>query len=175
MHWDVIEVKPEPDFCLFVRFKDGLAGHARLQRANLTGALAPLLDVQFFEQVFIDQGAVAWPGEIDLAPDAMYAQVASDRSQPKQAEQVVDRTHYSQLPRIYELKDLIPDPSNPNAYFPNFETLLRDPLWLETFIRLEQRLQRLDPKAWEHLKTKASPYLEKNPKGRGWQQLFERP
>jgi hypothetical protein len=29
--------------------------------------LAPLLDPRFFEQVFIDQGAVAWPGEIDLA------------------------------------------------------------------------------------------------------------
>jgi hypothetical protein len=68
MYWDVIEVKPEPDFCLFVRFKDGLAGHVRLRREDLTGALAPLLDARFFEQVFIDQGAVAWPGEIDLAP-----------------------------------------------------------------------------------------------------------
>jgi hypothetical protein len=34
------------------------------------------LDQQFFEQAFIDNGAVAWPGEIDLAPDAMYAQIA---------------------------------------------------------------------------------------------------
>jgi len=41
--------------------------------------LAPLLDAQFFAQVFIDHGAVAWPGEIDLAPDAMYAQVARRR------------------------------------------------------------------------------------------------
>jgi hypothetical protein len=49
MHWDVVEVKPEP--------------HYR--------------DEQFFGQVFIDYGAVAWPGEIDLAPDAMYAQIAS--------------------------------------------------------------------------------------------------
>lgn len=35
-----------------------------------------ILDTQFFERVFIDAGAVAWPGEIDLAPDAMYAEVA---------------------------------------------------------------------------------------------------
>jgi len=77
MYWDVVEVKAEPDYCLFVRFKDGLAGHVRLQREELTGALAPLLDVQFFDKVFIDCGAVAWPGEIDLAPDAMYAQVAN--------------------------------------------------------------------------------------------------
>ena len=77
MHWDVVEVKPEPGYRLFVRFKDGLAGRVQLRREELTGALAPLLDAQFFEQVFIDCGAVAWPGEIDLAPDAMYAQVAS--------------------------------------------------------------------------------------------------
>jgi Protein of unknown function (DUF2442) len=77
MHWDVVEVKPEPGYSLFVRFKDGLTGRVRLRREELTGALAPLLDSQFFEQVFIDCGAVAWPGEIDLAPDAMYAQVAS--------------------------------------------------------------------------------------------------
>jgi hypothetical protein len=39
---------------------------------------------------------------------------------------------------------------------------------------LEQRLQRLDPKAWEPLKSKASPYLsKKNQTGRGWQQLFD--
>ena len=51
-------------------------GHVQLRPDELTGALAPLLDPQFFEQVFIDYGAVAWPGEIDLAPDAMYALVA---------------------------------------------------------------------------------------------------
>ena len=76
MHWDVIEVKPEPNYCLAVRFKDGLAGQVQLRPEQLTGALAPLLDERFFEQVFIEYGAVAWPGEIDLAPDAMYAQIA---------------------------------------------------------------------------------------------------
>jgi 4-amino-4-deoxy-L-arabinose transferase-like glycosyltransferase len=43
--------------------------------ATIEGQL-PLADAQFFEQVLIDCGAVAWPGEIDLAPDAMYAQIA---------------------------------------------------------------------------------------------------
>jgi hypothetical protein len=77
MHWDVVEVKPEPSYCLFVRFKDGLTGRVRLRPEGLTGVLAPLLDVRFFEQVLIDHGAVAWPGEIDLAPDAMYTQIAT--------------------------------------------------------------------------------------------------
>jgi hypothetical protein len=79
MHWDVVEVKTEPHHRLFVRFKDGVAGHVQLRPEDLTGVLAPLRDEQFFEQVFIDYGAVAWPGEIDLAPDAMYAQIARQR------------------------------------------------------------------------------------------------
>ena len=79
MHWEVVEVKAEPHYCLFVRFKDGVAGRLQLRPEELTGALAPLRDAQFFGQVHIDQGAVAWPGEIDLAPDAMYARIAGQR------------------------------------------------------------------------------------------------
>jgi hypothetical protein len=91
MYWDVVEVKPEPDYGLFVRFNDGLAGRGRVRSEDLTGALAPLRDVRFFEQVFIDCGAVAWPGEIDLAPDAMYTQVARLSNHPRGSE--VDATH----------------------------------------------------------------------------------
>jgi len=77
MYWDVVEVIPQRDYRLFVRFNDGLEGNVDLRLEELTGALAPLADPEFFRQVFIDCGAVAWPGEIDLAPDAMYADVAS--------------------------------------------------------------------------------------------------
>jgi hypothetical protein len=92
MYWDVVEVKPEPDYSLFVRFKDGLAGRVQLRREDLTGALAPLLDTRFFELAFIDDGAVAWPGEIDLAPDAMYAQVAGQSREPRGVGNVIDGT-----------------------------------------------------------------------------------
>jgi hypothetical protein len=84
MYWDVVEVKPERDYCLFVRFRDGLAGNVRLKREALTGVLAPLVDLQFFQKAFIDCGAVAWPGQIDLAPDAMYAEVASQKRREQQ-------------------------------------------------------------------------------------------
>ena len=87
MYWDVVEVKAEPHHCLWVRFKDGLTGRVLLRRDDLTGVLAPLRDEHFFKQVFIDYGAVAWPGEIDLAPDAMYAQVAGQPHEPHQPQQ----------------------------------------------------------------------------------------
>lgn len=75
MYWDVIEVKPMPGHRLFVRFADGLSGQVQLRDEDFVGALAPLRDFGFFEQVFLDNGAAAWPGEIDLAPDAMYEEV----------------------------------------------------------------------------------------------------
>ena len=85
MYWDIVEVVPEPDRCLLVRFKDGLSGRVYFQSEELTGVLAPLREPSFFNRVFIDHGAVAWPGEIDLAPDAMYRQVASARDPQRQA------------------------------------------------------------------------------------------
>lgn len=76
MYWDVVEVTAESDYTLFVRFADGASGRVRIWPEKMTGVLAPLRDREFFERVFIDQGAVAWPGEIELAPDAMYEEVA---------------------------------------------------------------------------------------------------
>src|ERR1019366_5079337 len=40
MYWDVVEVKPEPDCCLFVQFKDGLAGRVKLRLMTLAGDLS---------------------------------------------------------------------------------------------------------------------------------------
>ncbi len=77
MYWDVVEVKPESGYCLFVHFKDGLCGRVQFSKQELTGVLAPLTDVEFFGRVFVDQGAVAWQGDIDLAPDAMHADIAA--------------------------------------------------------------------------------------------------
>ncbi len=85
MYWDIVEVTPEPNYHLSVRFKHGLAGRVRLQESEMTGALAPLRDVEFFERVYIDCGALIWPGDIDLAPDAMYARMAQERDEQSQA------------------------------------------------------------------------------------------
>lgn len=75
MTWDVVEVRAEADCSLWVRFADGISGHYRLDPKELTGVLRPLRDAAFFRRVFIDHGAVAWPGEIDLAPDTMYREI----------------------------------------------------------------------------------------------------
>jgi uncharacterized protein DUF2442 len=80
MYWDVVEVKAEADYRLFVRFADGTSGHILLPVEELIGVLEPLRDPSFFNRVFVDQGVVAWPGNIDLAPDAMYEQIVKQGS-----------------------------------------------------------------------------------------------
>jgi hypothetical protein len=39
------------------------------------GVFATLRDEMLFRQVRLELGAVTWPGELDLAPDAMYAAI----------------------------------------------------------------------------------------------------
>jgi hypothetical protein len=78
MNWDVVEVKPEPEWVLFVCFADGLAGRVRFQPSCFHGVFAPLRDPAAFRRVYIDHGAVAWPGDVDLAPDAMYREIRAN-------------------------------------------------------------------------------------------------
>lgn len=67
-------VMTEPD-CFLVRFKDCLSGVVRFEPSFFTGVFDPLKDPAFFKQVFIEGGAVTWPGGIDLAPDAMHDEI----------------------------------------------------------------------------------------------------
>lgn len=78
MPWRVVSVQALPDFKLSVQFVDGTQGVIDLTHkvhASNAGVFAVLADPSFFAQVFVEHGAVTWPGEIDLAPDAMYTQV----------------------------------------------------------------------------------------------------
>jgi hypothetical protein len=80
----------------------------------------------------------------------------------------------TQLPRIYELRDLISDPASPAAYFHDFEDRCQNwPNWMREFVSLEKELKGLNDDAWRFLKSEATPHLSgKDPNGRGWQQLF---
>ena len=75
MYWDVVVVKPLENLGLLVQFADGLSGEVRFMPEHLTGVFEPLKNPTSFKQVYLDHGAVAWPGQIDLAPDAMYREI----------------------------------------------------------------------------------------------------
>ena len=74
--WRVRQVRALPDYRLAVVFADGLTGTVDLSALVASpdaGVFARLRDRSLFEQVFVELGAVTWPGELNLAPDAMYA------------------------------------------------------------------------------------------------------
>lgn len=75
MYWDIVEIRPEGNYTLSLRFADGLAGTLQLNPDEFTGVLSPLREPQFFEKVFIEHGVATWPGELDLAPDTMYREI----------------------------------------------------------------------------------------------------
>ena len=78
MPWRVAAVEALPDSRLHVRFVDGTEGMvdlAPLIHSPGAGVFASIADPELFAQVLIEHGAVTWPGEIDLTPDAMYAEI----------------------------------------------------------------------------------------------------
>lgn len=77
MEWDVVDVQAVPPMALQVRFADGTTGQVRFEPSHLTGVFEALRDPAIFAQARIESGAVTWPGDLDLAPDAMYAEIKS--------------------------------------------------------------------------------------------------
>ncbi len=80
--WRVTEVEALPEFRLRVVFADGLAGLVDLSRmvhSPKAGVFAALADPNLFAQVRLEFGTVAWPNELDLAPDAMYDAIREHR------------------------------------------------------------------------------------------------
>lgn len=76
--WRVTAVQALPGFRLNVTFVDGLSGTVDLSglvHSSKAGLFAALSDPTLFAQVTLDMGAVTWPGELDLAPDAMYSAI----------------------------------------------------------------------------------------------------
>jgi len=74
----ITAVEPRPDHTLWIRFADGVEGVVSLKHLVGRGVFQILDDTETFRTVRIDpeSGTVSWPGGIDLAPDALYAQVS---------------------------------------------------------------------------------------------------
>ena len=73
---DITDVEVLGDQRLRLTFADGVIGDVRFDRTEWTGVLAPLADPEFFRQVYVhpESRTITWPGELDLAPEPLYAQ-----------------------------------------------------------------------------------------------------
>jgi hypothetical protein len=80
-----------------------------------------------------------------------------------------------ELPRIYDLRDLLPDSPPADAYFRDLDaSLAATPQKLRQFRDWERELEGLDPSAWALLKSELAPLLTARHPTRGWQQLFDK-
>jgi len=76
--WRLTKVQPLANYKLMVEFNDGTQGSVDLSHrvtSNNAGVFAVLKDIDLFNQVHLEHGVVTWPGEIDLAPDAMHDEI----------------------------------------------------------------------------------------------------
>lgn len=77
--WRIREFHILSDRTLQVRFQDDLTGTVDLSAlldGEHPGIFASLRQPKLFNQAYLDNGAITWPGELDLAPDAMHEQIA---------------------------------------------------------------------------------------------------
>lgn len=74
-YWRISDVRVIEDYALWVRFMDGLEGVVRFQSGFFRGVFSHLVDPAQFRRVTVENGAVTWPGDLDLAPDAMHAEI----------------------------------------------------------------------------------------------------
>lgn len=76
--WRLTKIKPLANYQLEVEFIDGISGFVAMKQLIMSekaGVFAKLRDINAFNQVYLEYGAVTWPGEIDLAPDAMHDEI----------------------------------------------------------------------------------------------------
>lgn len=73
--WRLTKVKPLQNYELEVEWSDGTHGIVEmieLIMSEKAGVFKVLKDKNLFKEAHLVYGVVTWPGEIDLAPDAMH-------------------------------------------------------------------------------------------------------
>lgn len=77
--WSIVQFTVLSKFRIKISFADGTSGVAdlapRLSQGPLGDGFDALCDETAFSKVYLEHGALTWPGGIDLAPDAMYQRI----------------------------------------------------------------------------------------------------
>jgi hypothetical protein len=100
----VTQVRCLDAYRLALRFSDGSEGVADLEGELVRPRLAPLRDLAVFAQAQVAEHTVSWPGELDLAPERLYA-LAHGLPVPKSLEQAqANERTVMMRPRLEEAK-----------------------------------------------------------------------
>jgi len=78
MNWDITAIENKDEHAVWVRFQDGLEGLVQFLPSAFRGVFTQLREPDVFRLAYIKDGVLTWPGELDLAPDAMHAAIARE-------------------------------------------------------------------------------------------------
>ncbi len=72
-----IQIKPLPDYSLWVKFNDGIEGTVCLNDIVGQGVFEPLRNQEIFNKVYIDDesGAIAWNEQLDIDSLSLYLEI----------------------------------------------------------------------------------------------------
>ena len=73
MYYDVVAVEPRDGYRLQLRFEDGKSGVFDMSAHLELSMFRPLRSTVLFKKAFVDEGTVAWPGDIDIAPERLWS------------------------------------------------------------------------------------------------------
>ena len=75
-----IEVRPVGRYRIWLRYQDGTEGEVDLSHRAGRGVFAAWDNEGVFAQVKLGaRGAIEWPGNLDLCPDALYLRLTGKR------------------------------------------------------------------------------------------------
>jgi hypothetical protein len=75
MYYDAVKVEPRDNFELYVECQDGKRGFFDLKPYLDFGVFSELKNLDYFKQVHILFGALAWTRGQDIAPSKLYAEL----------------------------------------------------------------------------------------------------
>ncbi len=70
---DVTQVQADASYVLHLEFENGERRQFDMRSYLDKKPYLPLKALHLFQQAHIDYGTVVWPGEIDIAPEMLYA------------------------------------------------------------------------------------------------------
>ena len=69
---DIIHVSVQPEFVLFLDFENGERRAFNMKAYLNQKPWARLKSGNVFQGAFVENGTVAWPGNIDIDPETLY-------------------------------------------------------------------------------------------------------
>jgi hypothetical protein len=82
---DVINVHTQPDFVLRLEFENGEQRLFNMSPYIDQRPWARLKSGNAFQTAFVENGTVAWPGNVDIDPETLYELSAPDCATPRGA------------------------------------------------------------------------------------------